>query len=57
MELEKVDEKGDPYLLALHSERALTADNVLNTDKGFVSSVTNKKAYYLVQSDPTARLT
>jgi hypothetical protein len=57
MALEKCDKNGNPYLLGLHSEWALQPIKDLNTGKGFVSSITNKKAYYMVENDPTARLT
>jgi hypothetical protein len=51
MTLEKCDEKGKPYMLAMYSERPLKKENILNTDKGFVASVTNKQTFYLVKND------
>jgi hypothetical protein len=44
-------------MLAMYSDRPLKSKDSLNNGKGFVSSVTNKKSYYLVKNDQSARLT
>jgi hypothetical protein len=58
MTLKNKDQRGNPYMLAMYSERPLNAnDKTLNTGKGFVSSVTNKTSYHLLPNNLTARLT
>jgi hypothetical protein len=49
--------KNKPYMMAMYSERALKQNDSINQGKGFVCSVTNKKTFYLVNNDQSARLT
>jgi hypothetical protein len=57
MTLQKVHQTGKPYMLAMYSETPLQKGETLNTGKGFVASVTNRRPFYLVKIDKTARLT
>lgn len=47
MTLENRDEEGRPYMLAMYSERALKTKDKINDGKGFISSVTNRKVFFL----------
>lgn len=40
-------ENGKNYLMAMYSERPLIKDASINNGFGFISSVTNQKAFYL----------
>jgi hypothetical protein len=42
MTLEKRNELGKPFMLAMYSENPLLSDGPLNTGNGFVASVTNR---------------
>jgi hypothetical protein len=57
MTLNKRGERGKPFMLAMYSEWPLKADGPRNTGKGFVASVTNRRPFYMVKNDKTARLT
>jgi hypothetical protein len=41
----------------MYSETPLQKGETLNTGKGFVASVTNRRPFYLVKNDKTVRLT
>lgn len=43
IQLQKCNDRGKPYMIAMYSERALKRKDQPNTGKGFVASVTNKK--------------
>jgi hypothetical protein len=53
------NEKNEPYMIAMYSEKELSIQDqtINNTSKGFVASVTNRKAYYRVLTDKSSRLT
>jgi hypothetical protein len=55
--VQNTDNDNKPYMLAMYSERALKEKDTLNTGKGFVSSVSNRKTYSLLAKDKNARLT
>jgi hypothetical protein len=58
MTLVNCDNKGNPYMLAMYSEKPLSLNEKNDhNNKGFIASVSNQKVFYLLKSNKNARYT